>query len=433
MFGKRKNTAPIDMGTEKVLNNDILENTSDESLNQNEVASNSMDNDNDNDKQNVEIQEIENPQMENEDHNSQEIDEKESFEKTWLLSMDDFGPLAKYITDDDITDIDWDCDSLWIRRATKRRERVNDPEVTKDFIHNLIERVAIHESVPFNPKNKSFCAETDTLRITCIHEELANSGRCINIRKSLPRLRFTAQEALENRYTSEKIMSFIINCIKMQANIVFCGLPGCGKTEATKFFSSFIPKYEKVITVEDQKEWHYKSINPGADAIELKVKNNEDYEEAIMNALRLTPTWLMITEARSKEVEYLKEGMTTGVHCITTLHTDDVRKIPIRIVGMMGNNVDKKQETDELYMVLDLGIHLTIKEDSDGFIHREIDQICYYDKDLVTSENMCHMIVDKGQLFEENVPDKLRERVQEAIHSDDIFSCKELKEKISNN
>lgn len=43
------------------------------------------------------------------------------------------------------------------------------------------------------------------------------------------------------------------------------------------------------------------------------------------------------------------------------------------------------------------------------------------------------MIVDKGQLFEENVPDKLRERVQEAIHSDDIFSCKELKEKISNN
>lgn len=122
MFGKRKNTAPIDMGTEKVLNNDILENTSDESLNQNEVVSNSMDNDNDNDKQNVEIQEIENPQMENKDHNVQEIDEKESFEKTWLLSMDDFGPLAKYITDDDITDIDWDCDSLWIRRATKRRE-----------------------------------------------------------------------------------------------------------------------------------------------------------------------------------------------------------------------------------------------------------------------------------------------------------------------
>lgn len=375
------------------------------------------------------FEENEESSFELEDLKEEETVSKEN-KDAWILSRKDFGPLAKYVADDNITDVDWDCDSLWIKYANKRREKVEDPEVTKEFIWNFIERVAMHESVPFNPKNKSFSAETDTLRITCIHEALSPSGRCVNIRKTLPRLRFTAEQALKDNYTTEKIMAFIINCIKTQANIVVCGYPGCGKTEAVKFFSSFIPKNQKVITVEDTKEWHYKEINPGADAIEFKVRDNKDYEEAIAEALRLSPVWLMISEARSREVEYLKEGMTTGVHCITTLHTDDVRKIPARIVNMMGAVADKKQEINDMYMFLDIGIHLVEKEDGNGFIHREIDQVCYFDQDPITLKNKCYMIVNKGQLNESEIPEKLRDKLVDAIHNENIFYCEELRSRM---
>lgn len=360
-------------------------------------------------------------------------EEKKDFEKIWLLSKEDFGPLWKYVADDDITDVDWDCDALWIRSATKKRERVDDPEVTSEFINNFIDRVAIHESALFNPKNKSFGAETETLRITCVHEEMSPLGRCVNIRKTLPRLRFTAKEALDNQYTTKQIMAFIVNCIKAKSNIVICGRTGSGKTETAKFFSSFIPKHEKVITVEDSKEWHYKNINPGADGIEFKVKSNQDYEEAISVALRLSPTWLMIAESRSREVVYLKESMTTGVYCITTLHTEDVRHIPMRMINMMGTVTDIEQELNDLYMCLGLGIHLIEKEDENGFIHREIDQVGYFDIDPATGKNRCYMIVSKGVLNKEEIPDSLKEKIMERAGIEDIYLCKELDERMQLN
>ena len=46
---------------------------------------------------------------------------------------------------------------------------------------------------------------------------------------------------------------------------------GAGKTECAKFFSQFIPAGERVITIEDNPEWHYSQINPGKDCVELRI------------------------------------------------------------------------------------------------------------------------------------------------------------------
>ena len=45
--------------------------------------------------------------------------------------------------------------------------------------------------------------------------------------------------------------------------------------------------------------------------------------------------WVLLSEARSTEVKYLLECFSTGLHGLTTLHTDDTRKIPDRIQNMM--------------------------------------------------------------------------------------------------
>ena len=58
------------------------------------------------------------------------------------------------------------------------------------------------------------------------------------------------------------------------------------------------------------------------------MKVSEDtfgYAEAIKSSMRLNPKWIMLSEARSKEVKYLLESWSTGVRGMTTLHTDDVR------------------------------------------------------------------------------------------------------------
>ncbi len=50
----------------------------------------------------------------------------------------------------------------------------------------------------------------------------------------------------------------------------------------------------------------------------MRVNDRFDYADAIKASLRLNPKWIMLSEARSKEVKYLLEGWSTGVRGMTT-------------------------------------------------------------------------------------------------------------------
>ena len=80
--------------------------------------------------------------------------------------------------------------------------------------------------------------------------------------------------------------------------------------------------------------------------IELKVNDIVDYSKAIKTCLRLNPKWIMLSEVRSNEVTYLMECFSTGVRGITTIHTDDVRKIPDRMLNMAGSLSNNNMEND---------------------------------------------------------------------------------------
>ena len=114
-----------------------------------------------------------------------------------------------------------------------------------------------------------------------------------------------------------------MNCVRAGMNFVFGGEPGAGKTESAKFFMQFIPKEERVITIEDSLEIHYADINPGADAVELRVGAGFTYTDAIKASLRQNPKWLVVSEARSVEVTSLLEQWSTGVSGVTTILLDD--------------------------------------------------------------------------------------------------------------
>ena len=150
-------------------------------------------------------------------------------------------------------------------------------------------------------------ADTRELRISIIHEAAAASGTSICIRKSPSMVRMNIERMLEESYCPERILQLLMNCVLAGMNFVFGGEPGAGKTECAKFFMQFIPREERVITIEDSLEIHYRDINPGADAVELRVGEDFSYTDAIKASLRQNPKWLVLSEARSVEVTSLLE------------------------------------------------------------------------------------------------------------------------------
>ena len=329
--------------------------------------------------------------------------------KEYQLGVDQkeyFGVFYPFIRDDRITDVDFNGRSLWLTDCNNRRWR-DRTQIPPGFIEQFTQRVSNTISKPFNKQSPVLEAETDTLRITIVHESVALSGRCICIRKSLPYVRLSAAKMIRENYCTSGILELLKCCVIKKKNIVFCGQPGVGKTECAKFFSGFISPSDRVITIEDTPEWHFKELHPENDCIELRINAQMDYTGAIKTCLRLNPGWIMLSETRSEEVVYLIEGYSTGVKGITTLHTDAVKKIPDRMLNMAGNRREAQRFENDIYSFVDVGVLISCKErkNPDGTVtlRRFIDQICFFARE--DGENRMYLVADDGVLF----ADRLRE------------------------
>lgn len=319
-----------------------------------------------------------------------------------------YGELLELVKDDKITDINYDGSSLWIDHLEKGKYK-SGVILSETFINQFCTRIANVVSQNFNKYNNILEAETDTLRISIIHQSVAQGGVAISIRKTPLVCRLQEASMTADGYTSKEVLEFLEACIVGHMNVVFCGLPGSGKTELLKYLTRFIPKEEKVITIEDNLEIHYNSINPSHHCVELKVgEQTLPYTQAIKVSLRQNAEWILLSEARSSEVKYLLESFSTGLHGLTTLHTDDVRKVPDRILNMMDGGLDAKRLENDIYTFINVGVLLRKKVTADGSICRYIDQVCIYDRD--NGVNKCTMIVDGGNIVEYKMPDNLLQK-----------------------
>ena len=328
----------------------------------------------------------------------------------WKFKDEYYGPLLEFVKDENITDINYNGKDVWIDDLNKGRYKA-DVELTKEFVAQFSTRVADVVSENFSPYDPLLEAETDVLRISIVHEAVANTGRSISIRKTPIVRRLSRESMLNSGYATEEILSLLQHCVEGKMNALICGLPGAGKTELLKWMTSFIPSNDRVITIEDSLEIHYAAINDGKDCVELKVDDDRfDYVKAIKACLRQNPQWILLSEARSTEVKHLLESMSTGTHCLTTIHTDDVRKVPDRIKNMIQDSVIASKIENDVFSFLDMAI-LVKKKEKDGKIIRAIDQICFFSRE--DGDNVCVLVADEGKIIDTSIPEQIMKKLKQ--------------------
>ena len=322
-----------------------------------------------------------------------------------------FGVFWNYIISPNVTDIDYNGSELWITDLKKGHYRAEET-VTEHFLQSFTHNISNCANRQFNYANKVLEADTKELRISILHDSVAVSGTSICIRKSPAVVRNTINGMIADGYCTREVLELLINCVQAKMNFVFGGEPGSGKTECAKFFMQFIPKEERVITIEDSLEIHYRDINPGADAVELRIAPGFDYTDAIKACLRQNPKWLMLSEARSVEVTSLLEQWSTGVNGFTTIHLDDLRKLPDRILNMMNNVNDADRMENRIYRYVNVGILIRRGVQPDGSVRRYIDQLCFYSRQ--GQENQVYMIVKDGELVSKELPTDICQKFKNA-------------------
>lgn len=344
--------------------------------------------------------------------NNEVVNEPEKKPDALTLTADNYGPLWKYVDDDDITDTDFNGVDLWLTDIEGRRIRIEDHGLTDEFIRAFTQRVANKVSKPFNKMNPLLEAETSTLRISVVHESAAISGRSICLRKSLPKVRITTQGIMDTNYIPRPVLNLLVNCIQSKMNVVIGGEPGAGKTEFAKYLTQYIDKTQRMITIEDSPEWHFRTINPGHDVIEMRVSPEFDYSMAIKTCLRQNPKWIALSEARGEEAKWLITAWSTGVNGVTTIHTDDVRKIPGRLISMMNDRNDAERMISDVFDFVNVGIMVRRKAMLDGTAKRYVDQVGLLFRE--GDEQGVMPIVMNGEFVAEMLPKDVAFRLKRA-------------------
>lgn len=335
-----------------------------------------------------------------------------------------FPEIWKYLEADDVTDLDFNCGNIWQSKVSVIPRQIKNPLLNESYWENFSALVGKSVNCNFNPTDHTAMADTETLRITCLHKSQSKSGLTnVNIRKSHGGLRINRAIALEQKYCEEETMNLLENCVRVHKSMVFCGLPASGKTEGLKLFASVIPKYEKVITIEDVAEIHYPSVNHDASCAELKVTDG-NYRTPMETALRMNARRILMGEIRGgNDMEAFLECVSNGIPIMSTTHTNDARMFPDRGVNMLHGRQEAERILNSLHSYVNISILLKLKVDAVGKIRRYIDQVCFFSRENDT--NVATLVVEDGKLYKDRIPNQIRCQMETEL-AGDLFIQQEV-------
>jgi len=183
----------------------------------------------------------------------------------------------------------------------------------------------------------------------------------ISVRKFVQK-KFTAGELLSQGYLNEQMLVFFENVVKAGCNIVISGGTGSGKSTFLRFLCSFIPKHERLVTIEDTFE-----LDLDGHVIPLQQSNNVSIKDLMENSLRMKPSRIILGEFRGDETFELLQAMGTGhMGSMTTGHANNARNDLIQrlIRAMSKSGITDDELTRHIVSSIDLTVF--IKRFKDG-------------------------------------------------------------------
>src|SRR6202044_3197906 len=166
------------------------------------------------------------------------------------------------------------------------------------------------------------------------------------------------------------LVDFLRACVEARQNVVVSGGTGSGKTTLLNALSSFIPRAERILTIEDVAE--LRLDQPQVVRLEARPPNLEGtggvtIRDLVKNALRMRPDRIVIGECRGGEALDMLQAMNTGHEgSLTTVHANSPRDAFTRLETlclMAGMDLPVWALREQIRSAVHLVIQLTRMQD----------------------------------------------------------------------
>lgn len=247
-------------------------------------------------------------------------------------------------------------------RIYKFEKSFDSAQKLEDVIQQIVARANRHVNEASPIVDTSLA---DGSRVNIVLKPVALNGPILTIRK-FPENAITMEKLIAWEAISTEAAGVLEKLVQAGYNIFVSGGTGTGKTTLLNALAGYIPKDERVITIEDTAELQIHGVK---NLVRLEVRNSTadgEYEitirDLIKSALRMRPDRIIVGEIRGAEAIDMLQAMNTGHDgSLSTGHANSIEDMLSRIetMVMMGTDIPiqaiRKQIASSVDIIVQLG------------------------------------------------------------------------------
>lgn len=322
------------------------------------------------------------------------LKEKVELRQELFYSVRKLDVLQELIEDNSVTEIMVNGpDAIFVEREG-RLARWNKSFTSREKLEDVIQQIVgrcnrvVNESMPIVDARLEGGA-----RVNAVIAPVALNGPILTIRR-FPDNPITMEKLISLGSLPRECAEFLAALVKARYSMVIGGGTGSGKTTFLGALSDYIPKDERVITIEDNAELKIQGID-NLVRMEAKMANLEgtasvSIRELIRTALRMRPDRIIIGEVRGGEAVDMLQALNTGHDgSLSTAHANSAKDMLSRLETMtlMGVELPLEAIRRQIASGVDILVHLGRMRDKSRKV-LEIAEVCGFENNEIKIQTL---------------------------------------------
>lgn len=268
------------------------------------------------------------------------IEQRLSIIQQVYSSIRGFGLLDSIISDDTITEVMINGPENVFIEQSGRLFKLDKQFESQRRLEDVIQRIVGLAGREVNQANPICDTRLpDGSRVNVVLPPIALCGPTLTIRK-FSKTPMTIEKLIAYGSITQEIADMLELLVKAKYNIFIAGGTGSGKTTFLNALSNYIPKDERVITIEDSAELQITGVE---NLVSLETRNANasgagevTIRDLIKSSLRMRPERIVVGEVRGGEALDMLQAMNTGHDgSLSTGHANSTEDMLSRLETMV--------------------------------------------------------------------------------------------------
>jgi pilus assembly protein CpaF len=304
------------------------------------------------------------------------------------------GPLEILLKEDSITEIMVNGPKQIFVERNGKLTRTNVTFESNEHLMRIIERIVAPLGRRVDESSPTVDARLqDGSRVNVVIPPISLVGPVVTIRKFFTDP-LTVEDLIRFGSVSKELMLFLKGCVEAALNIIISGGTGTGKTTFLNILSGFIPRNDRIITIENAAELQLRQehvVTLESRPPNVEGKGAVTIRDLVINSLRMRPDRIVVGECRGPETLDMLQAMNTGHEgSMTTLHANNVREALSRIetmTMMAGMELPHRAIREQVASAVDMIVQLSRMRDGSRRV-TTVAEVQGMEGDVITMSNL---------------------------------------------